>query len=103
MLKKLYPEESIAAIASSIRSKNGSQDTYNVGEMSGAVDALEIADLETLNVTQNGTYQPSQGKNGFSSVSVNVSSSPGRYSECTAYLLNNIPLLYLEGTEGVNS
>lgn len=39
-MKKLYPEEDVQAIADSIRAKNGSSDTYTIGQMSTAIDAL---------------------------------------------------------------
>lgn len=42
MAKKLYEESSIQAIATAIRGKNGSSDTYTVAEMSAA-----IADIPT--------------------------------------------------------
>lgn len=42
MAKKLYEESSIQDIASAIRAKNGSSDTYTVAQMSTA-----IADIPT--------------------------------------------------------
>lgn len=42
MVNKLYSEESIRAIADAIRIKNGSSNTYNVGEMANAILALTI-------------------------------------------------------------
>ena len=75
MAKKLYEESNISAIAAAIRTKNGSQDTYLVSEMADAIDDIVTEpDLETLLATQNDTYTPSQGKDGFSQVVVNVPS-----------------------------
>lgn len=74
MSKKLYEETNIQDIANAIRAKNGTQNQYTVAQMGNAVRAIETQpDLETLNVTENGNYLPSAGKDGFSSVSVNVS------------------------------
>lgn len=74
MSKKLYEEANISDIADAIREKNGTTNTYTVAQMPSAVRAIETQpDLETLNATSNGTYLPSAGKAGFSSVTVNVS------------------------------
>ena len=40
MANKLYEESNIAAIATAIRAKNGSSDTYTVSEMAPAINAL---------------------------------------------------------------
>lgn len=40
MANKLYKEESIQAIADAIREKNGSSDTYKVGDMAGAISEI---------------------------------------------------------------
>lgn len=37
MSKKLYPEESVQAIATAIRAKNGSSDTYKISQMAEAI------------------------------------------------------------------
>lgn len=42
MADKLYEESSIQAIATAIRAKNGSSDTYTVAEMSTAIQDIEI-------------------------------------------------------------
>lgn len=74
MSKKLYEESNIQAIAAAIREKNGTQNTYTAAQMANAVRAITTQpNLETLSVDQNGNYLPSAGKDGFSSVSVNVS------------------------------
>ena len=46
MANKLYSEESIQAIADAIRTKNGSSNTYNVGEMASAILSLTIQEGE---------------------------------------------------------
>lgn len=75
MSKKLYEEANISDIADAIREKNGTANTYTVAQMSSAVRAIETQpDLETLTATENGNYVPSAGKDGFSSVTVNVPS-----------------------------
>lgn len=73
MAKKLYEESNISAIATAIRAKNGTQDTYTTAEMAGAIRDIE-PELEILSVTSNGTYTPGIGKDGFSQVAVNVPS-----------------------------
>lgn len=73
MSKKLYEETNIQDIAAAIREKNGSQNVYTVAQMGNAVRAIHTDPvLESLSVTENGNYLPSAGKDGFSSVSVNV-------------------------------
>lgn len=75
MAKKLYEENNIQGIANAIREKNGSQNVYTVAQMGNAVRAIHTPpNLEVLNVTNNGNYLPSAGKEGFSEVNVNVSS-----------------------------
>lgn len=48
MSKKLYPEESVQAIADAIRSKNGSSDTYTIDEMSQAISDISGFKLKAL-------------------------------------------------------
>lgn len=72
MSNKLYSEESIQAIANSIRAKNGTSETYTVSEMSTAISALPT-NLTTKTITANGTYNASSDNaDGYSSVTVNV-------------------------------
>lgn len=40
MAKKLYPEESVQAIADAIRSKNGEHSTYKINDMADALDRI---------------------------------------------------------------
>ena len=87
MAKKLYEEANIQDVANAIRAKNGTQDSYTVEQMGDAIRDIEMQpDLEVLSVNKNGTYLPSNGKDGFSSVSVNVSGGgetrlPAEYQE----------------------
>lgn len=72
-MKKMYEEESIRDIADAIREQNGTQNSYTIAQMANAIRAIKTQpDLEVLNATENGNYLPSAGKDGFSSVSVNV-------------------------------
>lgn len=75
MSKVLVTESSLESIADAIRAKNGTENTYRPGEMAAAIEAIETPDLEALTATQNGTYAPSAGKNGFSGAVVNVPNS----------------------------
>lgn len=55
MAKKLYPEENIQAIASAIRAKNGSSETYTIGEMAQAIeDMIQVYKAGTIETTFNG-------------------------------------------------
>lgn len=73
----------LSAIAAAIRSKNGESTAYKPAEMAQAI--LDIptgsAVLESLSVTQNGSYTPGTGVDGYSSVSVNVPNSYGSGDE----------------------
>ena len=72
MSNKLYSEESIQAIANSIRAKNGTSETYTISEMSTAISALPT-NLTTKTITANGTYNASSDDaDGYSSVTVAV-------------------------------
>ena len=66
MANKLYNDTSIKAIANAIRAKNGKTDTYNVGEMAGAISSLSGKESVTWhqcpeaprNFINNVTYDP---------------------------------------------
>lgn len=78
MSNVLVQESSLQAIASAIRNKTGGNDTYKPGEMATAIRNLPGgATLQSLSVTENGTYTPSSGVDGYSSVNVAV---PGGFS-----------------------
>lgn len=52
--------ESVQNIANSIRGKNGLTDKYKIGEMSGAIDEMIVAQPNTTKeITENGTYDVS--------------------------------------------
>ena len=75
MAKVLVTDTYLAEIANSIRTKKGVATTYKPSEMPEAIDSIETPNLETLTANANGSYTPSTGKNGFSSVTVNVPNS----------------------------
>lgn len=78
MSKKLYEENNVRDIADAIREQNGTQNSYTVAQMANAILQLHgEPNLETLTATENGNYFPSAGKDGFSSVAVNVSGGGG--------------------------
>lgn len=81
MANKLYEENDIAAIATAIRAKNGSSDTYTVSQMPAAITAIPSGSsitVESLSVTSNGTYTAPSGK-AYSPVTVNVPSSSWQF------------------------
>lgn len=102
MSKKLYEESNIQAIANAIRSKNGENETYNTSEMASAI--LEIStstepDLEILSADANGTYYPSDGKDGFSQVVVNIPNMGKRFcvtETVVSILQRNIDMIAVE-------
>lgn len=77
MANVLVQESSLQAIASAIREKTGSYGAYKPREMAPAIRNLPGgATLQSLSVTENGTYTPESGVDGFSSVNVAV---PGNF------------------------
>lgn len=73
MSNVLVQESSLQAIVSAIRNKTGGNDTYKPGEMATAIQNLSGTPvLQGLSVTENGTYTPSSGVDGYNSVSVAV-------------------------------
>lgn len=75
MSKALITESNLTDIADAIRAKLGVETTYRPGDMAAAIGSIETPNLEALTVTQNGSYSPSTGKNGFSGATVNVPNS----------------------------
>lgn len=57
-------------IANAIRSKTGSSDTMTPSEMPDEIAGIETP-MDSINITQNGTYEPSEGR-GYNQVVVNV-------------------------------
>lgn len=73
MAQVIVTESSLENIASAIRGKLNTQDTYKPSEMAGAISQIHGDPvLEALDVRANGTYTPSSGKDGFSQAIVNV-------------------------------
>lgn len=67
----------LSAIGNAIRSKLGVATTYKPSQMAAAIGTIETPSLQTKSITENGTYTPGSGYNGFSQVTVNV---PNSYS-----------------------
>lgn len=75
MPKKLYEESNIQDIASAIRKKNGTQNTYTTAQMANAVRAIKTPPvLQEKTIVDNGSYTPDEGFDGFSKVTVGVPS-----------------------------
>ena len=87
MAKKLYEEADIQAIASAIRGKNGTTETYKTSEMAAAITNLPTsggsdAIIVPLTVTENRTYTAIEGGvDGYAPITVNVASSAGQEIE----------------------
>lgn len=76
MAQVIVTESSLENIGDAIRAKLGTSDTYKPAEMAGAIAQIHGEPvLEALSVTENGTYDPSSGKDGFSQAVVNVPNS----------------------------
>mgnify|MGYP006923291002 CR=1 FL=1 len=76
MAKVTVTESSLENIADAIRAKLGVQTEYKPGEMAAAIQSIPTggsAVLEHLSVTENGTYTPGAGVDGFDQVTVSVS------------------------------
>lgn len=55
MAKKLYPESAVQDIADAIRAKNGSSETYTIGEMAQAIDdIIPVFEAGTIGTTFDG-------------------------------------------------
>ena len=56
MANKLYEETAISAIATSIRNKNGSADTYTVAQMASAIDNIPTSGIRSVSSVEINTY-----------------------------------------------
>lgn len=70
--KALISTSKLTNLANTIRSKTGEDKSYTVDEMVEKIDGMESSVLTSLNVTENGTYTPESGFDGFSQVNVDV-------------------------------
>lgn len=74
MAKVTINENILDNIADAIRTKGDTEALLRPSDMPAAINALpDGAVLEEKQITSNGVYVPSTGKNGFSQVTVNVS------------------------------
>lgn len=97
MAKKLYEEADIQAIASAIRGKNGTTETYKTSEMADAITNLPTSGgsepvISALEVTENGTYTAPEGVDGYSPVTVNVPTSGGSSGGVIVNRANPLPM-----------
>lgn len=78
MSKVLVSESNLYDIADSIRAKLGTQREFTPGQMSDAIDQISGGGItvESLSVTENGTYTAPLGK-AYSPVVVSVSGGGG--------------------------
>lgn len=73
MANKLYEEGFVSAIASAIRTKNGLSSVYSISEMPSAILSIKTDPiLESLVASENGSYLPESGYDGFGEVVVSV-------------------------------
>ena len=76
MAKVTVTDSNLTAIGQAIREKRNVETMYKPSEMPAAIRAIHTEpNLDQLTVTQNGTYEPQAGVDGFDEVSVNVPNS----------------------------
>ena len=93
-MKKLYEENEIQAIADAIRAKNGSNATYKLADMAGAIRSIIAGTGGTVNL-QEKTVTPcaetqeivcDEGYDGLSKVTVEaINTGTGRFEICNNY------------------
>jgi hypothetical protein len=64
--------DKLKAIADAIRSKTGKTETMRLDDMPSEIGAIKCGTIESLSVTQNGTYVVPDGVDGYSPVTVEV-------------------------------
>ena len=88
MANVLVQESSLQGIADAIRSKNGTQNTYKPAQMADAIEAISGGGItpviNSLSVTENGTYTAPSGVDGYSPITVNVPTGGSGGTEVTA-------------------
>lgn len=80
MANRLYNEDSIRDIASAIREKNGTANTYSVAEMGQAIRGIQtesggITPTGTIQINTNGTHDVTQYASAYVSVPVGITPS----------------------------
>ena len=81
MANVVVNDQSLSAIGSAIREKNGLETKYKPAEMSSAILAIPTGGkepvIEELSITENGVYNAPEGVDGYNPISVNVPSGGG--------------------------
>ena len=81
MANVVVNDQSLSAIGSAIRQKNGLDTKYKPAEMSSAILAIPTGGkepvIEKLSITENGIYNVPEGIDGYNPISVNVPSGGG--------------------------
>lgn len=68
-------DTALTAIGNAIRSKTGGEDLLTPAEMVTAIEGIHLPSVMTLSVSENGTYTPEEGIDGFNEVTVDVQPS----------------------------
>ena len=72
MAKVLVEEQNLSDIATSIRSKNGTETTYKPGQMATAISAIDTVNNQNKTVSSDGTYTADSGYTGLGEVVVST-------------------------------